>query len=224
MTALFVEGVRAIFRSKPRVAGLLTLAILTGLWRGPGASAIGSAILAVVAGAGAVSQQTASSELVLVFCRPVVRRTYVVAKFLAVLAVAAAMVLMAFLVGVGRFGGPAEQDLPWSLLSNLSHAAGAAAVVVLLSILLPRGGDAVAWAILTAIGAVAELYGAFNGMPAVAWTGTAIRWVMAPGISPSGPIQSLSVLTEAIRLLAIIVLAVGLGSWRLNNRDFSYVA
>jgi ABC-type transport system involved in multi-copper enzyme maturation permease subunit len=178
--------------------------------------------LVLILGAGSVGRDVSSGVLALLLTRPVVRTTYLVAKWSAVSAAVttlagAALVAQTLILrskGVDISGG----ELWGALFGSLTSAAGLAAVLVLFSVLVPGVADVGVWVGLSLIGSLLQ-----RALPLRAAT----EWhdFLQPTLSWSATFGATPISWFGLTsYLSTVTLCLCLGALALNRKEISYAS
>jgi ABC-type Na+ efflux pump permease subunit len=179
-------------------------------------------LLTLILAAGSVGRDVSSGVLALLLTRPVVRTTYVVAKWTAVSSAAAGLscLTLAVQAAVLRAKGVdiSASELWNATFASASSAAGLSALLVLLSVLLPGAADIAAWGALNLLGFLAQRI-----LPLRANTEwrdflqPKLGWVSTFGATPISWFGLTSYLSTVTLCLCLAALA-------MNRKEISYAS
>jgi ABC-type transport system involved in multi-copper enzyme maturation permease subunit len=204
---------------------LLTVAFAPGA----GLSAVGNCYAAVlVFAAGMIGQDLSSGTLQLLLARPVTRAEYVLSKWAGAAGGAIAVVLLQIIVVTALMAAhgvpPDVRAAGLFLAGNVLLAIGVAAVMALLSTLVPGFGDLglLVLAFFSAI--VMQGIGSMKEWPAVTRAATEIQNFINPQLDlpqlVHGPLPWLSI----VSYLSTVTLSLALAIVVLNRRELSYAS
>ena len=179
-------------------------------------------VMVLVLGAGSVGRDASSGVLALVFTRPLVRATYVLAKWMAT-SVAAAALSWATLVAQtvllrSRGIDVSAAELFGALFGSFTAGCGLASVLVLLSVLIRGAGDIALWVGLGLLGFLAQ-----KALPlriSDEWRALlqpSLGWASTFGATPIGWFALTSYLSTVTICLTLAVLAI-------NRKQISYAS
>jgi hypothetical protein len=179
-------------------------------------------ILAMVLGAGSVGRDVSSGVLALILTRPIVRTTYILAKWLAVGGAAAILSLLTLVAQTLLLRGKGIDISIGELLSAMfgatTSAFGVTSVLVLLSVLIPGVGDIATWVALGLVGYLGR-----NALPqrfSEEWRGflqPSLEWSSTFGATPISWFALSSYLSTVTLCLCLAALA-------LNRKEVSYAS
>jgi ABC-type transport system involved in multi-copper enzyme maturation permease subunit len=178
--------------------------------------------LALILGAGSIGRDVSSGVLALLLTRPVVRTTYVVAKWTAVsalvvalgcLTVAAQAILLHW-----RGDDVTVRELSETLFGSLTSGVGLVSVLVLFSALLPGLADIGLWVALTLVGFVVQrLLPIRVHTEWHAFLQPTLGWAATFGATPISWFGLTSYLSTVMLCLCLAALA-------LNRKEISYAS
>jgi len=179
-------------------------------------------VLALILGAGSIGRDLSSGVLALLFARPIVRTTYVIAKWTAVSLAAgtlgcATLIVQAVLLR-SRGIDISAAELFGAAFASLSTACGIASVLVLLSALLPGVADIAAWVGLGLIGYLSQ-----RALPlrvSEEW-----RALIQPSLGWSSTFGATPIAWSAIAAyLSTVTLCLCLAALVINWKEISYAS
>jgi ABC-type transport system involved in multi-copper enzyme maturation permease subunit len=178
--------------------------------------------LALILGAGTIGREVSSGVLALLLTRPVVRTTYLLAKWTAVAAAVAALAcltLVAQTILLRSHGIDISGSELWvAAFSSASSAFGLTAVLLLFSVFLPGAADIGLWIALNLVGFLVQrvlpmrLHTEWRNFlqPTLGWTST----------FGATPISWFSVFSYA----STVTLCLSLAALTLNRKEISYAS
>jgi ABC-type transport system involved in multi-copper enzyme maturation permease subunit len=234
--------VRRFLRQKLHNAGvvvaLAALALLVGvqLAASGGESGFEAAVVAVfVLAAAAVSRDATSGALQMILSRPISRSSYLLGRFVGVLAGYALFVLAAcaFALAVSRAlplvgAGAPSAPLAWAPLArgaagSMLGALGAAAPMLLLSTFLPGYGDVLGFILLPPLLSLPALAAPILNAPVLEKAGNLLRRNLLPSVDWAEALSVRGVLSESVgRWVFATVAYVALAIVLFNRREFAY--
>ena len=235
-----MNGTLLVALWRQRLTSPLRLTLLAGLagvpllgaafMAGAGLSLLGNSQgLVLVLGAGMIGQDLSSGVLQLLFARPVTRTSYVVSRWLAVAFAASAVsvlqVATAAAFMAARGSAPAVQDVMLFGLGRVVEAFGLAAVLALLSSLVPGLGDLGLYLILNIAGGVVQMVGKVKGWPWLDRASTEILSSLMPTIDFTRVIQSSPLpWFPIVSYASTVTLCLALAIVSINRRELSYAS
>lgn len=232
--------VRRFLRQKLHNAGvviaLVALALLVGvqLAASGGQSGFEAAVVAVfVLAAAAVSRDATSGALQMILSRPISRSSYLLGRFVGVLAGYALFVLTAstFALALSRAlpgAGAANAPLPLAALArgaagSMLGAVGAAAPMLLLSTFLPGYGDVLGYILLPPLLSLPALAAPILNAPVLEKASTLLRRNLLPDVDWAEALSGRGALSESVgRWVFAMVAYVALAIVLFNRREFAY--
>lgn len=234
------EMVRRYLRQKTHNLGVLialgSLALLAGVQL---AASGGNAGLEVgtlgvfILAAGCVSKDASSGALQMILSRPIHRTSYLMGRFLGVLAGYGAFVLVS--VGLALVAsrvlplvGAAPPPLSVAALTRgaaeaMLDAAGMAAPILMLSTILPGYGDVLGYVLLTPLLALPGVVAQVLDAPALGKAGALVRDNLLPSLDWSAVLAGQDPLGEPTgRWVLALVAYLALGMVFFCRREFAY--
>ena len=216
---------------------LVLLAALSGIplialafMRGAGLSVLGdSQGLVLVLGAGMIGQDVSSGVLQLLFARPVRRPDYVVSRWLAVAIAASAVALLQLAVAVALMAArdslPAAQEVLLYGTGRVLESFGLAAVLALLSSLIPGFGDLALYLLFTMTAGVVQMAGQAKGWAWLDRLGGEFLATLVPTVDltrviHAAPLPWFPIVSYASTVTLCLVLAIV----AVNRKELSYAS
>jgi ABC-type transport system involved in multi-copper enzyme maturation permease subunit len=209
----------------------VTLAVLALLVAAPPALANGPARLValLLIASGAVSRDASSGALQMILARPISRTEYLGGRLLGVMAAYAIFLAVATvfaLVIAFRYGGVATlltPALPRALLGALLDGLQAAALLLLLSTLLPSFGDALGYLFLGIAFSAASGFATALGRAGLAKAARVAQENLLPDVRWDAVLAGRHVPAEALgRWVFAVVLCFVVAAVVLCRREFAY--
>ena len=184
-------------------------------------------ILGMILGAGLIGQDVSSGVLQLLFSRPVSRAEYVLSRWFAAGACAAAIAVLEIALGAGVMA-MRGQAAPVGAVATLAleqvlAAFGVVSVLALFSSVLPGIGDILAWIVLNVAGGVLQMAGAFMQAPWLLRASSEWSGFLSPALhfqdAVGGGVVSWFHLTS---YFSTVTLCLALAIAILNRRELSY--
>ena len=181
-----------------------------------------SLFLTLMFAAGSVGRDVTSGVLPLIFTRPVARRTYVLAKWIAAGAAAgmvSALTLVVQALLLWHRGAPVPgSEISAAIFASFTSAFGIASVIVLLSVLVPGIGDMALWAALLLVGSLSAKVAPQRFVQEWhAFLEPTLEWGAASGTNLAGWFRVVSYLSTVTLCLCLAVMAA-------NRKEISYAA
>ena len=203
-------------------ASLLCLFVVMGLGADELRGAEQSLFFALIFGAGAISGDVSRGALHLVFARPVTRSAYCVSKLAAVVALGSAFALVHLgahvverVVATGTVS-PVEAAI--AATERVLVVAGGSALMIGLSSLLPRLGDAVVWGVTALSCSAAEFWLSRSGGSRLASAVRALESVIWPTID----LRSAQAIEQTVSILTTVAVSLALAVFVMNRKEISY--
>ncbi len=185
--------------------------------------------LALVLTAGAIGQDVSSGVLQLTFSRPLTRRDYVLARWLAGGLGAAALslcVLAAAAAAIAARGGTLEAPAVAALAGQqVASALGTAAVIVMLSSLAPGLGDVALYFMASISLSVAQNLGAWKQWAWMERGATELQHTLSPALPLDWATRHADVPWAALVTYAsAVTLALAVAVIAVNRKELSYAS
>lgn len=197
---------------------------------GAGLSMLGNSQgVVLVLGAGMIGQDISSGVLQLLFARPVRRTSYVVSRWLAIAVAASAVTLLQLAAATALMAthgsAPAAQDVLVFGLARVSEAFGLAAVLALLSSLVPGLGDLGLYLLLTIGAGVVQMAGQVKGWPWLGRMGAELQASLLPSIDLAHLLHASPQLWfPIVSYASTVTLCLALAIVAVNRRELSYAS
>lgn len=198
--------------------------------RGAGLSVLGDSQGAVlVLGAGMIGQDVSNGVLQLLFARPVRRPDYVVSRWLGVAIAASAVALLQLAAAVAlmaaRGATPPAQEVLLFGAARVLQSFGLAAVLALLSSLIPGFGDLALYLLSSMVFGVVQMVGRFKGWGWVDRLGAELLASLQPSIDVARLIEASPLPWYPIVAYAsTVTLCLALAIVAVNRRELSYAS
>lgn len=181
-----------------------------------------SFFLTLMFAAGSVGRDVTSGVLPLIFTRPVARRTYVLAKWIAAGSAAGAIGALTLVVEAlllwHRGAAVPGSEIPAAIFAGFTSAFGIASVIILFSVLVPGIGDIALWAALLLVGSLSAKVAPQRFVQEWhAFLEPTLEWGAASGSHIAGWFRVVSYLSTVTLCLCLAVMAA-------NRKEISYAA
>jgi ABC-type transport system involved in multi-copper enzyme maturation permease subunit len=232
-TALLITFWRQRLGSPIRLAllGVITGMPLLGVaFMRAGLSTLGDSLgIVMVLGAGMIGQDVSSGVLTLLFARPVRRDEYVFNRWLAVGIAASAIALLQLVAAVTlmtlRGTMPPVPDIAWFLLGRIADSFGLAAVLVLLSSLMPGVADLALYLLLMLSTGVMQMIGGFGHWTWLSRAGSEIGSSLHPVVDVARIVQTSPMAWyPLVAYASTVTLCLALAIVLLNRKELSYAS
>jgi ABC-type transport system involved in multi-copper enzyme maturation permease subunit len=223
IAVLVAASLRRLRAQPARLTVAVIAVLLVGAIEGPRQPGLVGALFAVLLGAGVVGREVSSGALALVFTRPIRRRDYVLAQWMAVSVAAAVASIAAVAVGIGRQGLGDAAGVSASVAGQLLASLGTAAVMVALSSFSRGYADAGLWLVTMGITSMVRLYGMSTSRAWASRVGHDLQSLLMPTIDVEQLRQTVDLpLFAVVSYLSTVATAIAVAVWCLNRRELSY--
>lgn len=183
----------------------------------------------LVLGAGMIGQDISSGVLQLLFARPVRRPDYVVSRWLAVAIAATAVAVLQLVIALPLMAArgitPSAQEILIYASGRVFESFGLAAVLALLSSLIPAVGDLALYLLFTMSAGVFQMAGRMKGWAWADRLGAEVLASLLPTIDMSRLILASPMpWYPIVSYVSTVVLCLALAIVAVNRKELSYAS